>query len=54
MLKRKISERICDIWLKIQPKNCLRYVGSVMVIVDLKMKDAKELSLKENGTGMGI
>ena len=35
-------------------QNCLRYVGFVMVIVDLKMKDAKEVSLKKNGTGMGI
>ena len=35
-------------------QNCLRYVRSVMVIVDLKMKDAKEVSLKKNGTGMGI
>ena len=35
-------------------QNFLRYIGSVMVIVDLKMKDAKEVSLKKNGTGMGI
>ena len=35
-------------------QNCLRYVGSVMIIVDLKMKDAKEVSLQKNGTGMGI
>ena len=35
-------------------QNCLRYVGSVMVTVDLKMKDTKEVSLKNNGTGMGI
>ena len=35
-------------------RNCLRYVESVMVIVDLKMKDAKEVSLKKDGTGMGI
>ena len=35
-------------------QNCLRNVGSVMVIVDLRMKDAKEVSLKKNGTGMGI
>ena len=35
-------------------QNFLRYIGSVMVIVDLKMKDAKEVSLKKNGTGMSI
>ena len=35
-------------------QNCLRHVGSVMVIVDLKMKDAREVSIKKNGTGMGI
>ena len=35
-------------------QNCLRYVESVMVIEDLKMKDAKEVSLKKDGTGMGI
>ena len=35
-------------------QNCLRYVKGVMIIVDLKMKDAKEVSLKKNGTGMGI
>ena len=32
----------------------LRYVGSVMVIVDLKMKDAKGVSIKKKNTGMGI
>ena len=31
----------------------LKYVQSVMIIVDLKMKDTKEVSLKKNGTGMG-
>ena len=35
-------------------QNCLRHVKDVMIIVDLKMKDAKEVSLKKNGTGMGI
>ena len=35
-------------------QNCLRYAGSVMVIVDLKMKDEKGVSIKKNGTGMGI
>ena len=35
-------------------QNCLRYVESVMVIVDLKMKDTKEVSLKKDGTGIGI
>ena len=35
-------------------QNCLRCAGSVMVIVDLKMKDAKGVSIKKNGTGMGI
>ena len=35
-------------------QNCLRYVKGAMIIVDLKMKDAKEVSLKKNGTGMGI
>ena len=35
-------------------QNCLRYVKGVMIIVDLRMKDAKEVSLKKNGTGMGI
>ena len=32
----------------------LRYVGSVMVIVDLKIKDAKKVSLKKNVAGMDI
>ena len=35
-------------------QNCLRYVKGVMIIVDLKTKDAKEVSIKKNGTGMGI
>ena len=35
-------------------QNFLRYVGSVMVIVDLKMKDANKVSLRKDGTGMGI
>ena len=35
-------------------QNCLRYVKGVMIIVDLKMKDAKDVSLKKNGTRMGI
>ena len=35
-------------------QNCLRYAGSVMVIIDLKMKDAKGMSIKKNGTGMDI
>ena len=35
-------------------QNCLRYVKSVMIIVDLKMKDAEEVSLKKDGTGMDI
>ena len=35
-------------------QNFLRYVGSVMVIVELKLKEAKEVSLKKNGTGMSI
>ena len=35
-------------------QNCLRYVKGVMIIVDLRMKDAKEVSLKKNGTEMGI
>ena len=45
-----------DLWYMAQntTQNCLRYVGSVMVTVDLKMKDTKEVSLKNNGTGMGI
>ena len=34
-------------------QNCLNYVKSVMIIVDLKMKDTKEVSLKKNGNGMG-
>ena len=34
-------------------QNCLRYVKDVMIIVDLKMKDAKEVNLKKNDTGMG-
>ena len=32
----------------------LRYVWSVMVIVDLKIKDAKKVSLKKNVAGMDI
>ena len=35
-------------------QNCLRYVKGVMIIVDLKMKDAEEVSLKKNGIGMGV
>ena len=35
-------------------QNCLRYVKSVMIILEKKMKDAKEVSLKKNGTGAGI
>ena len=35
-------------------QKCLRYVKGVMIIVDLKIKDTKEVSLKKNGTGMGI
>ena len=35
-------------------QNCLRYVKSVMIIVEKKMKDAKGVSLKKNGTGMSI
>ena len=35
-------------------QNSPRYVKGVMIIVDLKMKEAKEVSLKKNGTGMGI
>ena len=35
-------------------QNSLSYVKGVMIIVDLKMKEAKEVSLKKNGTGMGI
>ena len=35
-------------------QNYLRYVKSVMIIVERKTKDGKEVSLKENGTGMGI
>ena len=35
-------------------QNCLRYVKSVMIILEKKMKDAKEVSLKKNGTGTGI
>ena len=35
-------------------QNCLRRVGSVIVIVDFKMKDARKASIKKNGTGMGI
>ena len=35
-------------------QNSLRYAGSVMVIVDLKMKNEKGTSIKMNGTGMGI
>ena len=35
-------------------QNCLRHVGSVMVIIDLKMKGVKEVSLKKNRTGMGL
>ena len=35
-------------------QNCLRFVGSATVIVDLEMKDAKGVSIKKNDTGMGI
>ena len=35
-------------------QNYLRYVKSVMIIVERKMKDAKEVSLRKNGTRMGI
>ena len=35
-------------------QNCLRYLKGVMIVVDLKIKEAKEVSLKKNGTGMGI
>ena len=35
-------------------QNYLRYVKSVMIIVEKKTKDGKEVSLKKNGTGMGI
>ena len=35
-------------------QNCLRYVKSVMIIIDLKMKDTKEVSLKKNGSRMDI
>ena len=35
-------------------QNSLRHVGSVMVIIDLKMKGVKEVSLKKNRTGMGL
>ena len=35
-------------------QNCLRHVGPVIVIVDLKMKGVKEVSLKKNRTGMGL
>ena len=35
-------------------QNCLRYVKSVMIILEKKMKDAKEVSLKKNGTGLDI
>ena len=39
-------------------QNCLRHVGSVMVIVDFKikyaMKDVRKMSIKKNGAGMGI
>ena len=34
--------------------NCLGYVKSIMIIVEKKMKDAKEVGLKKNDTGMGI
>ena len=34
-------------------QNCPRYVKFVMII-GKKMKDIKEVSLKKNGTGMGI
>ena len=45
-----------NLWYMAQntTQNCLRYVGSVMVIVDLKMKDAKGVSIKKKNTGMGI
>ena len=35
-------------------QNCLRHVGSIMVIVDFKMKDARKVSIKKNDTGMDI
>ena len=35
-------------------QNYLRYVKSVMIVVEKKMKDSKEVSLKKNGTGMDI
>ena len=31
-----------------------KYIKSVMIIVDLKIKDAEEVSLKKNDTGMDI
>ena len=35
-------------------QNCLRYVKSITIIAENKMKDAKEVRLKKNGTEMGI
>ena len=35
-------------------QNCLKHEGSVMAIVDFKMKDARKVSIKKNGTEMGI
>ena len=35
-------------------QKCLRFVKFIIVIVDLKMNYGKEVSLKKNGTGIGI
>ena len=35
-------------------QNCQGYIKYIMIIVEKKMKDAREVSIKNNGTGMGI
>ena len=35
-------------------QKCLGHVGSIMVIVDFKMKNARKVSIKKNGAGMDI
>ena len=45
-----------NLWYMAQntTQNCLRYVKYVMIIVEKKMKDKREVGIKDNGTGMGI
>ena len=45
---------ICSSKFSPKLKVCKRYVKYVVTNVEKKMKDAKEVSLNKNGTGMGI